>query len=281
MTTLTHTGCIDSGARSPAARPRNPRGGRARCRTEFSPALGDAADGSWPKNGRRRLPGVVPPPAPADPEVGVMRTCCVPAARLPPAARARDRPLGASILGRRACGAWLLAGLMVGLALGLSGCGAGGGGGPAARPDPSVTATAPTRPTRTSTSTPTPTRTPTSAERPTSPTTRPATSADAPPPPPPPADRPPPPPTRPAPSAEALTPPSPPAAAATPASAESGGSGTLGWTLLIVLVAGLIIAGWLILRSRQKSAWDAQADALEHDTRTTTGTQLPDRKSTR
>jgi hypothetical protein len=51
--------------------------------------------------------------------------------------------------------------------------------------------------------------------------------------------------------------------------------GTLGWTLLIVLVAGLIIAGWLILWSRQKSAWDAQADALERDTRTTTGTQLP------
>ena len=51
--------------------------------------------------------------------------------------------------------------------------------------------------------------------------------------------------------------------------------GTLGWTLLVVLVAGLIIAGWLISRSRQRSGWDAQAAALEHDTRTTTSTQLP------
>src|SRR4029453_15357828 len=251
MTTLTHTGCIDSGARSPAARPRNLRGGRARCRTEFSPALGDGAAGPWPKNGRRRLPGVVPPPAPADPEVVVMRTSWMLSRRIPPAARDRDRPLGASILGRRACGAWLLAGAMGGRALGLRGCGAGGGDESAARPDPSVTATAPTRPTRTSTSTPTPTRTPTSAERPTPPTTRPATSA------------------------EALTPTSTPTAAATPASAESGGSGTLGWTLLIVLVAGLIIAGWLILRSRRNGAVDAQADALERDTRPTTGTQLP------
>jgi len=44
--------------------------------------------------------------------------------------------------------------------------------------------------------------------------------------------------------------------------------------LLIVLVVGLI-AGWLLWRSRGKSAWDAQADALEADTRTTTGTELP------
>jgi hypothetical protein len=38
---------------------------------QISPASGDAADGSWPKNGRCRLPGVVPPPALADPEVVV------------------------------------------------------------------------------------------------------------------------------------------------------------------------------------------------------------------
>jgi hypothetical protein len=50
--------------------------------------------------------------------------------------------------------------------------------------------------------------------------------------------------------------------------------GALGWTLLIVLVVGLI-AGWMLWRSRRKSAWDAQAVALEADTRTTTGTQLP------
>jgi hypothetical protein len=131
----------------------------------------------------------------------------------------------------------MLAGLVLGLVLGLSSCGAGDGDESATRPDPSVTATAPTRPTRTSTSTPTPTRTPTSAA--------------------------------------ALTPTSTPAAAGTPAAAESGGLGALGWTLLIVLVVGLIIGGWLILRSRRKSAWDRTAAALEHDTRTATSTQLP------
>jgi hypothetical protein len=180
-----------------------------------------------------------------------MRTSWMLPRSVPPAARDRDRRVGASVLGRRAARAGVLAGLVLGLVLGLSGCGAGDGDESATRPDPSVTATAPTRPTRTSTSTPTPTRTPTSAERPTSPTTRPATSA------------------------EALTPTSTPAAAGTPAAAESQGLGTLGWTLLIVLVAGLIIAGWLLWRSRSKSAWDAQAAALEHDTRTTTATQLP------
>jgi hypothetical protein len=47
-----------------------------------------------------------------------------------------------------------------------------------------------------------------------------------------------------------------------------------GWTLLILVVVALA-AGWLILRSRRKSAWDREAAALEHDTRTTTSTQLP------
>jgi hypothetical protein len=138
----------------------------------------------------------------------------------------------------------LLAGLVLGLVLGLSSCGAGDGGDSATRPttersgtrpDPSVTATEPTRPPRTSTVTPPST----SAERPSSPTTPPATSA-----------------------------------AGTPAAAESQGSGALGWTLLILLVVALA-AGWLILRSRRKSAWDRQAAALEADTRTTTSTQLP------
>jgi len=36
-----------------------------------------------------------------------------------------------------------------------------------------------------------------------------------------------------------------------------------------------LAAGWLLWRSRRRSAWDAQAAALEHDTHTTTGTQLP------
>jgi hypothetical protein len=44
--------------------------------------------------------------------------------------------------------------------------------------------------------------------------------------------------------------------------------------LLIVLVVGLI-AGWLLWRSRRRSAWDAQAAGLEAETRSTTGTQLP------
>jgi hypothetical protein len=52
------------------------------------------------------------------------------------------------------------------------------------------------------------------------------------------------------------------------------GIGTLGWALLILLVVGAS-AGWLIWRSRRRSAWDAQADALEADTRTATRTQLP------
>jgi hypothetical protein len=36
-----------------------------------------------------------------------------------------------------------------------------------------------------------------------------------------------------------------------------------------------LAVGWLLWRSRRRSAWDAQATALEHDTRTATGTQLP------
>ena len=164
--------------------------------------------------------------------------------RIPPATRDRDRRLGASVLGRRAGRAGFLAGLVLVLVLGLSSCGAGDGDDSATRPttersgtrpDPSVTATAPTRPTRTSTATPTPT----SAERPSSPTAPPATSA-----------------------------------AGTPAAAESQGLGAVGWTLLILLVVALA-AGWLILRSRRKSAWNRKAAALEADTRATTSTQLP------
>jgi uncharacterized protein HemX len=156
---------------------------------------------------------------------------------------------------------------MLSLVLGLSGCGAGGGSDSASRPttdrsgtrpassgteSPSETTTEPTRPTRTSADTPTSIRTPTSAERPNSPTTTPAASA------------------------EALAPTSAPtpSAAGTPAAAESEGLGALGWTLLILLVIALP-TGWLLWRSRRKSAWDARAAALEHDTRTATGIQLP------
>ena len=62
--------------------------------------------------------------------------------------------------------------------------------------------------------------------------------------------------------------------AGTPAAAESEGLGALGWTLLILLVVALI-GGWLLWRSRKRSAWDAQAAALEADIATATGTQLP------
>jgi hypothetical protein len=50
--------------------------------------------------------------------------------------------------------------------------------------------------------------------------------------------------------------------------------GAGGWVLLILLVVALA-AGWLLVRSRRKSAWDSKAAALEADTRTTTSTQLP------
>jgi len=204
-----------------------------------------------------------------------MRTSWMISRRVVPASR--DRRVAPLILGRRAGRAWFSAGLVLGLSLWLSGCGAGDGSESATRPstersgtrpapsvtEPSVTATAPTGPTRTPTSvepptsrtsaaTPTSTRSPTTVEPPTSPTTAPATSAEA--------------------LAPTSTP--TPSATGTPAAAESEGLGALGWTLLIVLVVGLV-AGWMIWRSRRRSAWDAQAGALEDDTRTTTTTQLP------
>jgi len=61
-------------------------------------------------------------------------------------------------------------------------------------------------------------------------------------------------------------------AAGTPAAAESEGLGALGWTLLILLVVALA-GGWLLWRSRKRSAWDAQAAALEADVGTATRTQ--------
>jgi hypothetical protein len=179
----------------------------------------------------------------------------------------RDQRVEPGIPGRRATTAWLLAGLVLSLILGLSGCGGGGGSDSATRPttersgtrpapsgteSPSETTVEPTRPPRTTADTPTSTRTPTSAERPSSPTTTPATSA------------------------ETRTPTSAPTseAAGTPAAAESEGLGALGWTLLAVLVVALA-GGWLLWRSRKRSAWDAEAAALEADVGTATGTQLP------
>ena len=169
--------------------------------------------------------------------------------------------------------AWFLAVLVLGLVLWLSGCGAGGGGESATRPStersgtptapsvselPSVTATAPTRPPRTTAATPTSDQPPTTVEPPTSRTsavtsTRTSTSVE---------------PTSSPTNAPATS------AAGTPASAESQGLGALGWALLILLVVG-VIAAWVIWRSRRRSAWDAEAGALEQDTRTVTNTQLP------
>src|SRR5829696_9422916 len=131
----------------------------------------------------------------------------------------RDRGGEPGIPGRRTITAWLLAGLVLSLVLGLSGCGAGGGSDSATRPttersgtrpepsgteSPSETTTEATRPPRTTADTPTSIQTPTSAERPSSPTTPPATSA-----------------------------------AGTPAAAESQGLGAFGWMLLILLVVAL------------------------------------------
>jgi hypothetical protein len=167
---------------------------------------------------------------------------------------ARNQRVEPGIPGRRTTTAWLLAGLVLSLVLGLTGCGADGGSDSATRPTTERSGTRPaqsgiesasettaeaTRSPRTSLDTPTSDRTPTSAERPSSPTTTPATSA-----------------------------------AGTPAAAESQGLGALGWTLLILLVVALA-AGWLILWSRRKSAWDREAAALEADTRATTSAQLP------
>lgn len=177
----------------------------------------------------------------------------------------RDRRVEPGTRRRRTITAWLLAGLVLSLVLGLAGCGAGGGSDSATRPttersgtrpepsgteSASETTTEPTRPPRTTADTPS-TRTPTTAERPSSPTTTPQRSA------------------------EALAPTSAPeTAAGTPTAAESEGLGALGWTLLILLVVALA-AGWLLWRSRRRSAWDNESAAVEHDTRTTTGTQLP------
>ena len=134
----------------------------------------------------------------------------------------RDRQVEPGTPGRRATTAGLLAGLVLSLVLGLSGCSAGGGSDSATRPTtersgtrpapsgteaPSETTTEPTRPPRTSGDTPTSDRTPTSA-----PTT---------------------------------------AVAGTPAAAESQGLGALGWSLLILLVV-VLAAGWLLLEVAQE-----------------------------
>ena len=171
----------------------------------------------------------------------------------------RNQRAGPSGGGRRAARAWVLAGLLMGLVLLLSGCGAGDGDlsstrtstersgtrpAPSGTEAPSETAAPTTRPTRTSADTPATTKPPA--------TTRPPASAAA------------------LPDTSTSTP----SGAEEPASSESGGLGTLGWVLLAVLVAGLI-GGVVIWRSRRRSTWDAEAAGLEADTRTTIGARLP------
>jgi hypothetical protein len=192
-----------------------------------------------------------------------MRTSRMTSRPIVPASR--NPGAGPSVIGRGAGEARILAGLVMGLVLLLGGCGTGDGNvsstrtstersgsrpAPTVTESPSETATPTTRPTRTTTERPTSTqppattRTSTSIESPASAAALPTTSTSA------------------------------PSAAAEPAAGESGGLGALGWILLAALAAGLI-AAVVIWRSRRRSAWDAEAAALETDTRTTISTQLP------
>jgi hypothetical protein len=64
-------------------------------------------------------------------------------------------------------------------------------------------------------------------------------------------------------------------ASAAAAAAESQGLGPWGWLLVIALLAALIIGGLLVYQSQRRSAWDAEARALESETRTVTAARLP------
>ena len=171
----------------------------------------------------------------------------------------------------------LLAGLVLSLALGLTGCDAGGGSDSATRPttersgtlpapsgteSPTETTTEPTRPPRTTTDPPTSAQPPTTAapaqltndrtgdlgrDRA---TTAPATS------------------TRPNLDPDLR-------GCRHPSGRRVPGAGQpLAGPCSSLLVVALV-GGWLLWRSRQRSAWDTQAAALEADTATATGTQLP------
>ncbi|GGQ82794.1 hypothetical protein [Couchioplanes azureus] len=59
------------------------------------------------------------------------------------------------------------------------------------------------------------------------------------------------------------------------AAAAATGFGPLGWFLLLVLLAALVVGGLMVYRAQRKSAWDAEARALALDTRTVTGRRLP------
>ena len=171
--------------------------------------------------------------------------------------------MGFSPANRRSATAPLVSGIVVGALFGLAACTNGGGTAPtrpAASSSLSVTRPAPSaeapsnpgpsgRPSRNDDASPEPTEGPNR-------TTKPAETKTTPP-------------------AEALPPaPNVTSASAAPTAAEPGGLGPVGWILLIGLVAALV-GGVLIWRSRQKSAWNAEASALEADTRNATTTRLP------
>ena len=197
---------------------------------------------------------------------------------------------------RRAGSTSVLAGLAIGVLCGLTACGAGDGE-PSARPSAGVSIDRPSRepdagnsppaeaapteaePTRSrdverttepaETTTPPPAETTTRPPTPAKTTTRPPTSAAVVP-------------TQTTKTQEPTktTPPpttqQPAAASESPAAAaaESDGIGPFGWLVVIGLLAALIIGGLLLYRSQRKTAWDAEARALEAETRTVIGTRL-------
>jgi hypothetical protein len=189
--------------------------------------------------------------------------------------------------------ATVLAWLLLATAVGLTACGAGEApsGSPATRaservasgqartPAPDPTTEAETTPRATATAAVPPERTRTTRPAPpATTTTRPPTSPAA-------AE---PAPTRttrttatrtaaPAPATTTVetTPAPAPSASTVATTGASQGLGTLGWLLLITLVAALIVAGVLVSRSQRRSAWDTEARALESETRTIAATRLP------
>jgi hypothetical protein len=190
---------------------------------------------------------------------------------------------------RRSGAPAVLAGLLLGTAIVLTACGAGGenpsgrvsarasersierpaSGEPEAtrsrEPDRTTEPAETTRPPTTSAVvTPEPTRT-TRTTTPPETTTRPPTSTAAVKPEP----------TRTTTTAAETTPTPAASASAAAVAAESQGLGPWGWLLLTVLVAALIVGGLLVYRTQRRSAWDAEARALESETRIVTGTRLP------
>ena len=190
---------------------------------------------------------------------------------------------------RRAGSTSVLAGLVIGGILGLSACGTGDGE-PSARPSAGVSIDRPSREPDAGTSPPAEaTRTQPTRSREVERTTEPAETTTRPPTPAATTTRPPtsaavvptqttkttapaettPPPTTQQPAATLAA-----SESAAAVAAESEGVGPFGWLVLIGLLAAMIIGGLLLYRSQRKSAWDAEARALEAETRTVIDTRL-------